>query len=168
VSDSINPYYQLFELLKKNRMTFASAESCTGGLISRNITEIPGSSEVFWGAFVTYSNESKIKMLKIDPVVLESYGAVSRETVLAMVQGVFTESSVSCSVSVSGIAGPGGGTVLKPVGTVWICAAIDGVASKAVECHFDGDRSQIQEAAAETAILMLYNLILDNRTIDSK
>lgn len=149
-------------------MTFAAAESCTGGIISREMTEFSGSSDVFWGGFVTYSNEAKIAMLSVDPVVLDTYGAVSEETVIAMAEGVISRSGVDCSVSVSGIAGPGGGTETKPVGTVWICAALKSGIREACKFQFSGSRSTVRSKAAESAIMMIYKLILDNNTIDSK
>lgn len=143
-------------------MTFAAAESCTGGLISRNMTEFAGSSEVFWGGFVTYSNAAKMKMLSVDSQILETYGAVSRETVVAMAEGVLSKSPVNCSVAVSGIAGPGGGSVDKPVGSVWICAALEDGQTKSQLFHFSGSRAHIRTDAAESAILMVYNLILND------
>jgi len=136
-----------------------AAESCTGGLISKIMTDLPGSSDIFWGGFVTYSNESKMKLLDVQDTILDSFGAVSEETVLAMARGAIDVSGADCSVSVSGIAGPGGGTLLKPVGTVWICASLKQGLDKAEEFHFTGNRGDIREKAAESALKMLYHLI---------
>lgn len=136
-----------------------TAESCTGGLISKIMTDFPGSSEVFWGSFITYSNESKIKVLNVKNLILDSYGAVSEQVVLAMAKGALGVSGADCSVSVSGVAGPGGGTLLKPVGTVWICAALNQGVESVEKFHFSGNRSEIREKTAESALMMLYHLI---------
>ena len=103
------------ELLKAKKMTLSTAESCTGGSIAALITSVPGSSEYFKGGVVAYSNEVKMNMLHVSPETLQKYGAVSRETVIEMVQGVMESMKTDCAVATSGIAGPGGGTPEKPV-----------------------------------------------------
>lgn len=142
-----------------------AAESCTGGLISKIMTDFPGSSDIFWGSFVTYSNQSKMKLLGVSSETLEHFGAVSSETVHAMAHGALISSGADCSVSVSGIAGPGGGTALKPVGTVWICAALKNGAERAEEFRYNGCRDSVREKTAESALKMLYQLILENKLL---
>jgi nicotinamide-nucleotide amidase len=102
---------------------FAVAESCTGGLVSAAITEIPGSSEVFEGGFITYSNEMKVNLLKVSQEVLETFGAVSIATAWAMAQGAVKLSDADIAVAITGIAGPNGGSEQKPVGTVVFASA---------------------------------------------
>lgn len=107
-------------LLNAYGLKLALAESCTGGYIAHLLTSMPGSSSFFNGGIVSYANETKINALGVDPHILETYGAVSEETVRAMADGVIKKMSTECSIAVSGIAGPDGGTPEKPVGTVWI------------------------------------------------
>ncbi len=145
----------------------SAAESCTGGLISKKITDCCGSSKVFWGSLITYSNDSKIKLLSISKENLKKYGAVSENTVIAMASGILSLSGADFSVSVSGVAGPGGGTVVNPVGSVWICVASASGISKSQKIIFSGNRDEVREKAAESALLMVYNFILDNASIDS-
>ncbi len=158
---------RLLTELKKNNLSISVAESCTGGLISSKITDIEGSSSVFWGGFITYSNKAKQKLLSIDKVLLDTYGAVSEETVVAMATGALLHSGASYSVSVSGIAGPGGGTENKPVGTVWICVSTKNDNNRTCKFNFTGDRIEIREKAAESALVMLLNFVLNKTTIDS-
>ena len=110
------------ELLKKRKLTVSTAESCTGGSIAERLTSIAGSSEYFKGSIVAYSNEVKKDLLYVSSETLEKYGAVSEETVIEMVKGAMKALKTDCAVATSGIAGPGGGTPVKPVGTVWIAA----------------------------------------------
>ncbi len=111
------------ELLLKKQQTLALAESCTGGLIAHRITRVAGSSEYFLGAAVAYSNREKIRSLGVNQATLEKFGAVSRETALEMSQGIRERTGASIALSVTGIAGPTGGTAEKPVGTVWVSIA---------------------------------------------
>lgn len=129
--------------MKQAGVLLVSAESCTAGLVSGTITEVPGSSSVLWGGFVVYSNESKVH-IGVSPEVIESYGAVSRETVLSLVEASLARSPANTAVAVSGIAGPDGGTDAKPVGTVWLAAGIRGKAPHAIRCHFSGDRRGVR------------------------
>jgi len=108
------------DLLKSKNYTFATAESCSGGFMAHLITSIPGSSAYYMGSSVTYSNESKTQLLNIPTSLIEKYGAVSEPVVLAMVESVKKLFNVDCAVATTGVAGPGGGTVEKPVGTVWV------------------------------------------------
>ena len=113
----------LLDLCRSKRLKLGAAESCTGGLLAATLTEIPGSSDVFERGFVTYSNEAKETMLGVPPLTLKSHGAVSRETAEAMARGVLAHAPVDLAVSITGIAGPGGGTGLKPVGLVHFAVA---------------------------------------------
>lgn len=110
----------VFQQLLDNKLTITTAESCTGGLIASQITALAGSSQIFEAGYVTYSNKMKTKMLSVPPTTLESYGAVSKETVIAMAKGALEHSNADIAIAVSGIAGPTGGTKEKPTGTVWI------------------------------------------------
>jgi PncC family amidohydrolase len=110
----------LVELASKKKLTLATAESCTGGLIGAAITAIPGSSAAFKGGIIAYDNAAKNKFLKVPPGMIHKYGAVSRHVALAMAKGAIEALNVDIAVSVTGIAGPGGGSKGKPVGTVWI------------------------------------------------
>ena len=111
----------LVDLLIQHKQTVSTAESCTGGLIASNITRIAGSSAVFEAGYVTYSNRIKSELLQVKPQTLEAHGAVSEAVVIEMAQGALAASGSDWTVSVSGIAGPGGGSEEKPVGTVWLC-----------------------------------------------
>ena len=115
-----NLTYKIIQKLIKKKLKISFAESCTGGLLSSNITSISGSSKVFNLSFITYSNEAKINILKVPKKVINKYGAVSKECCLSMVKNLSKISKANISVSITGIAGPGGGTKLKPVGLVFI------------------------------------------------
>lgn len=135
-------------------LNLAVAESCTGGLLSHLITNVPGSSNYFLGGVVSYANQAKIHTLGVKPETLENYGAVSRETVLEMAQGVRWTFSADIAVSVSGIAGPGGGVPGKPVGTVWFGLSV--AEFDQTWCfNFSGDRQDIKRQAAEMAMKLL-------------
>ena len=111
------------QLLLAKQQTLALAESCTGGYISHRITRVAGSSAYYYGGAVTYSNDAKMRFLGVDPATLESHGAVSRETALEMSRGIRERTGASIGLSVTGVAGPSGGSPEKPVGTVWISIA---------------------------------------------
>jgi len=115
--------HQLSKSLRNRNLKVVSAESCTGGLFSTAMTEIPGSSEVFERGYVTYSNESKIELLTVPTFFINDFGAVSRETAIAMAEGALLMSRADISVAITGTAGPDGGTDEKPVGTVFIASA---------------------------------------------
>lgn len=148
----------LGSILAERGETLATAESCTGGNIAHEITRIAGSSVYFKGSVVAYSNEVKTRVLNVSSEILSGFGAVSRETVLQMVSGVQRLLSSDCAIATSGIAGPGGGSVEKPVGTVWIAVRY-GERSE-VECFcFEGDREQVIVRATQSALLMLIQLM---------
>ena len=111
------------KMLRQRNLTISTAESCTGGLVAHKITEIPGSSAYYMGSLITYSNEAKIKQLGVGRMTLEKFGAVSEETVKEMVRGLLDTMGTDIGISISGIAGPGGGTPEKPVGTIWMAIA---------------------------------------------
>ena len=148
----------LGSILAERGETLATAESCTGGNIAHEITRIAGSSVYFKGSVVAYSNEVKTRVLNVSSEILSGFGAVSRETVLQMVSGVQRLLSSDCAIATSGIAGPDGGSVEKPVGTVWIAVRY-GERSE-VECFcFEGDREQVIARATQSALLMLIQLM---------
>lgn len=146
-------------LLRKKNLTVCTAESCTGGTISQMLTSVPGASHYFPGGVVTYSYESKIRELGVSAQTLETFGAVSEETVIAMAEGAQRKFGTHFSVSVSGIAGPDGGTPDKPVGTVWM--AISGPNGTVAQKQLFGDnRERNIERSALTALNMLRKEIL--------
>jgi PncC family amidohydrolase len=146
------------DLLHQRNLRLALAESCTGGLIGNRITDVPGSSEYFIGSIVAYAYEAKVALLGVSWDTLNTLGAVSRETVLEMAHGARKALNTDIAVSVSGIAGPGGGTLDKPVGTTWIAlVAKDG--EWAYEFHFQGDREQNKSSAADSALQLLLDYL---------
>ena len=142
------------KLLASQKMTLSLAESCTGGLISSRITQVPGSSDYFIGGAVTYSNKLKTHFLKISTSLIAGSGAVSSEVAQAMAEGMRRESGSDVSIGVTGIAGPGGGTESKPIGTVYIAlASSDGC--QVIKHSFSGNRKRIQELSAHNGLNML-------------
>ncbi|HEX9971039.1 MAG TPA: CinA family protein [bacterium] len=151
-------YHSLVDLLRSEKLTLATAESCTGGLIAKLITDIPGSSEVFVGGIVSYSNDMKEKWLGVSHETLEKFGAVSEKTVSEMLDGILKQTGSDLGIAVSGIAGPGGGTLEKPVGTVYIGIAFHG--QKIIEqCFFQGSREDVRIASAKKAANMIVKMI---------
>ncbi len=149
---------QIGRLLRERGLKLSLAESCTGGLLGDRITNLPGSSEYFWGSLVTYAYEAKVAVLHVSWDTLNSKGAVSRQTVLEMARGARLALSTDIAVSVSGIAGPGGGTDEKPVGTTWIClVAADGEWTRLFQ--FQGDRLQNKSSAADAALRLLLDYL---------
>ena len=143
---------QLANQLMVNHLMVAVAESCTGGMLAQQLTAITGSSKWFECGFVTYSNVSKIRMLGVEANVLSEYGAVSAQVAEQMAVGVIANSDASISASITGIAGPSGGTDEKPIGTVFIGTARKHQKAKSVLHHFHGDRGSIREQATQAAI----------------
>ena len=146
------------ELLKKRKLTVSTAESCTGGSIAERLTSIAGSSEYFKGSIVAYSNEVKKDLLYVSSETLEKYGAVSEETVIEMVKGAMKALKTDCAVATSGIAGPGGGTPEKPVGTVWIAAGYKNEI-RTYKQETNRGRSMNIERAGNNTLLMLRDLL---------
>lgn len=142
---------KLVSLLKQKSLTITTAESCTGGMISSEITKIPGVSQHFNASFVTYSNEAKMKYLSVSKHSLSAHGAVSEEVVLEMAEGALQAGDADFSIAISGIAGPTGGTEVKPVGTVFIGFATQ-KKKKAFNLHFKGSREGIRKKSVLWAI----------------
>ena len=148
----------VLDLLRGKRL--AVGESCTGGLIAGRITAVPGASDVFVGGVVAYANGVKTDLLEVPAATLEAHGAVSEEAVRAMAEGVQRRFAAEAGLAVTGIAGPGGGTPDKPVGTVWLAARL-GSATRAVKRVFPGDRGEIRGRAAQAALDLLRRLCLE-------
>ena len=144
------------ELLTIKKLTIATAESCTGGLIANRITNVPGSSKYFERGIISYSNESKTELLNVPLNIIESTGAVSEQTAKAMAIGVKELAKTDLGLGVTGIAGPGGGTIEKPVGLVYIGFATN-LSVKVKRYNFNGNRKEIKQQTADAAL----NIILD-------
>jgi nicotinamide-nucleotide amidase len=138
------------ELLRKQQKV-CTAESCTGGLIAKTFTDLAGSSDWFDRGFVTYSNAAKSEMLGVPASLIEDYGAVSEAIASAMASGALRHSEADYAIAVTGVAGPGGGSGEKPVGTVWIAVAFKD--ELGAQCHhFDGDRAAVREATLRAGL----------------
>ncbi|KAB2317821.1 CinA family protein [Betaproteobacteria bacterium SCN1] len=137
----------------------ATAESCTGGWIGEVLTSIPGSSSFYERGFITYANAAKIELLGVPPDTIATYGAVSEETARAMAHGALVRSPVHAALSVSGIAGPGGGTREKPVGTVCYGWALNDGTLMSSTCRLDGDRTEIRSRAVAAALRGMIELV---------
>jgi nicotinamide-nucleotide amidase len=151
--------------LRARDTDLAVAESCTGGLVAKRLTDIPGASDVFLGGVVAYSNEAKIRHLGVDAGTLERHGAVSADVAQAMAEGVVRAFDAGAGLGVTGIAGPGGGTAEKPVGTVWYAAWYGGRCAVRGE-RFPGDREAVRERSAQAALMLLLRL-LEGRATDA-
>ncbi len=149
---------EVCKLLADNKMTVATAESCTGGMIAELLTSVSGASTVFGYGFVTYSNEAKQKLLGVKKETLSQFGAVSEQTVTEMADGALKVANADIAVSVSGIAGPTGGTEEKPVGLVYIGLSQNGKATKAIKNIFDGDRDSVRRQTAEKVFELILNI----------
>ncbi|KTD21027.1 RNA 2',3'-cyclic phosphodiesterase [Legionella londiniensis] len=143
---------RLGAILSKRKIRCTVAESCTGGSLAAVLTEIPGASNWFERGFVTYSNESKHQLLGVPFGLIKSHGAVSDKVARLMAEGAILQSEAQVSVAITGIAGPGGGSTEKPIGTVWISWAGDLVPTESHCYHFKGDRSSIRRQAVEEAL----------------
>lgn len=139
------------EALCERGWMLCAAESCTGGWVAKVCTDIPGSSHWFDRGFVTYTNDAKQDLLGVPAACLQEHGAVSGETVRAMVDGAMARSRAQVAVAISGIAGPGGGSAEKPVGTVWLAWG-HGEARVVERASFDGDREQVRRQAVARAL----------------
>ncbi len=150
------------ELLRQRGLQLALAESCTGGLVSHLVTNVPGSSDYYVGGVTSYAYEAKVRLLGVSWETLEKYGAVSEQTVLEMARGVRLALASDISVAVSGIAGPSGGTPEKPVGTVWI-----GLSSAKIEYArhylFSGERLAVKEQSAQAALSVLVEYLQEGK-----
>ncbi len=150
---------RIVSLMREKNLTLAAAESCTGGMFSSRMIDVPGVSDIFKAGFVTYANEAKQNLIKVKEETLAQFGAVSEQTAREMVLGAMKAAKADMAVATTGIAGPGGGTKEKPVGLVYIaCGSADNIVVE--RCFFDGSRSEIRQASVEHALEMLYREIL--------
>jgi len=159
-----NDMINLQELLRANNKTITTAESCTGGLVAHLITNISGSSDIFNGGIVSYSNEIKSQELGVKNETLENFGAVSTQVVEEMLKGSLVKFSANYAIAISGIAGPTGGSPKKPVGTV-VIGISDSSAHEIVKVwHFNGAREEVQQQAAIKSLEEIYKFI--QKTLD--
>ena len=150
---------QIVGLLQEKKVTLATAESCTGGMLASRIIDVPGVSEVFKAGLVTYANEAKQNLIGVKEDTLAQFGAVSEQTAREMVLGAIKAAKADMAVATTGIAGPGGGTKEKPVGLVYIaCGSADDIIVE--RCLFSGSRKEIRQASVEHALGMLYKEIM--------
>ena len=156
--------HTLAALLLSDKRMLATAESCTGGLIAAACTDLAGSSDWFERGFVTYSNQAKTEMLGVDAQLIDTHGAVSEPVARAMAQGALQRSRAQVAVAVTGVAGPGGGSADKPVGTVWFAWALPWGVSSEVQ-HFAGDRAAVRAATVAHALGRLIALLQDARAV---
>ena len=154
--------FKLVELLKEHGMSISTAESCTGGLIASEISAVPGASEVFFESIVTYSNEAKMRELGVRAETLAEHGAVSRETAEEMSRGICAHTGANIGIGVTGIAGPSGGTVKKPVGTVFVSIYADG-GTNTYHLMINGSRTQVREEACNFALKTTAELLEDRK-----
>lgn len=151
---------QVIELARTRGVMIATAESCTGGLIAGALTDIAGSSAVVDRGFVTYSNSAKMEMLEVSPETLQAFGAVSSQTAQQMADGALAHSQASLTVSVTGIAGPGGGSADKPVGLVWFGLAQAGKPTRTLSRKFgDVGRERVRALTVEQALRLLIDAL---------
>jgi nicotinamide-nucleotide amidase len=162
LSNQVPPTSGLVELvaalLLNNGLKLAAAESCTGGLVAAACTDLAGSSDWFERGFVTYSNAAKTELLGVDAALIEAHGAVSEAVAQAMAQGTLAHSRAQVSLAVTGVAGPGGGSVDKPVGTVWFAWCVTG-RIHTQKMQFTGDRAAVRRAAVHHALQGLHELL---------
>jgi nicotinamide-nucleotide amidase len=154
-SDGQNLEEVVVRLLTEHQQTLAIAESCTGGFLAHRITNVPGASAVFLAGYVTYSNEAKAAMLGVDPNVIAQHGAVSEAIAKSMAEGARRQASANFALATTGIAGPGGGTEEKPVGTVFVALASDGAGTEVKRLFLPDDRQTFKELTTQAALEML-------------
>jgi nicotinamide-nucleotide amidase len=150
-----NLAHRLASVLEAKKQRLISVESCTGGMVAAYLTSLPGSSEWFEGAFVTYRLSAKSRMVDVTEATLEQHGAVSEPTARAMAEGALKNSDADVSVAITGVAGPGGGDIITPVGTVWFAWALREPEIRCVQTlqsHFDGDRESVRNQAVNLAL----------------
>lgn len=143
-----NLVQQLSQALRQRDWRISTAESCTGGLLAGALTELAGSSDVFEFGWVTYANRAKVQALQVPGAALEQHGAVSEAVAVAMAQGAAANAGAELAIAVTGVAGPGGGSAEKPVGTVWIAWYLNGMV-RAERHVFTGNRAAIRQAAVQ-------------------
>jgi nicotinamide-nucleotide amidase len=148
------------KLLMERKQTLAVAESCTGGFLAHRITNVPGASTVFLAGYVTYANEAKEGMLGVDARLISAHGAVSVNVARAMAEGARQQANTTFALATTGIAGPGGGTEEKPVGTVFVALAADGATTQVRSFRFPDDRPTFKELTTQAALEMLRRSLL--------
>lgn len=161
-SDGSSLAATVIRLAAESGASLATAESCTGGLVAAALTDVPGSSHVFRGSVVAYANETKSAALGVDPSLIEAHGAVSEAVAVAMARGALTIPGTTRAVATTGIAGPGGGTPDKPLGTVWFAVAHSGGGTTAEMHRYGGDRTMVRHRARTTALDLLRRSLLDS------
>jgi PncC family amidohydrolase len=155
--------FELYDLLKEYNITITTAESATGGMIASTLVNVPGISGYFKEGYITYSDEAKIKLLGVDKAVIDIFGVVSRQTAEAMADGAARNAGTRAAISVTGVAGPDGGSKDCPVGTVYIGCHLD--MNTVCEHHlFEGDRASVRKQAAEAALKLMIRMIKDEST----
>lgn len=159
----MDEFYELAQkvgaALQGHQWQLATAESCTGGMVSAAVTEVAGSSAWFDRAFITYSNEAKVGLLDVSPLTLHAHGAVSEQIVREMLAGALAHSVAHVAVAISGIAGPGGGMPDKPVGTVCFGWQRRGLAPVCVTRHLQGDRTAVRKQSTQIALSGILELV---------
>ena len=151
---------EIIQFMTEHKLTLSAAESCTGGMFSARVINTPGASAVYEAGFVTYANKAKHKLIGVKKKTLKEHSAVSKETAKEMVKGTLKETGADYAVSITGIAGPGGGTEEKPVGLVYIgCGRKHHIVVK--QYHFSGNRTQIREACVENALIQLWEVLTE-------
>lgn len=153
---------KLGEVLTRRGLQLAVAESCTGGWVAQVMTSVAGSSRWFERGYVTYSNAAKMEMLGVQASTLGKHGAVSEATVREMAEGALTHSHAQVAVAITGIAGPGGGSLEKPVGSVWLAWSRQDRPTQARLAHFLGNRDAVRRQAVETALRGVMDLLSDD------
>jgi PncC family amidohydrolase len=151
---------RVVERLVARGLRLATAESCTGGLLTARLTDPPGASRFLAGGAVSYADEAKVRLLGVRPETLAAYGAVSEQVAREMAEGASAALGAEVGVAITGVAGPGGGTAEKPVGTVWIAATLEG-ATRAERHHFGGDRAMVRERSVQAALELLDSLLTE-------
>lgn len=160
MSENVEYVKKIVETLKARGEVFCTAESCTGGQISKTVTDLAGVSAVFFGGVVSYANEIKEKLLGVRHKTLEKYGAVSEQTAAEMATGAVRALGADFSVAVTGIAGPDGGSEEKPVGLVYIACADKNGNVKVTKNLFSGDRKAVRDQTTKTALQMLVDFVV--------
>lgn len=156
-----SPEERVISLLQERGLKVATAESCTGGALAAALVNVSGASEVFEEGYITYSNKAKHKNLGVKTCTLKAHGAVSKQTAKEMSKGCLKAAKADVALSVTGIAGPGGGTAEKPVGLVYIGCCFQGK-TKVIKCQFSGSRSEVRRQSVEAALLLAESCILKN------
>lgn len=157
--------HELLAAFTSRKKTLALAESCTGGAIAARLTSVSGASEYFLGSIVVYSNEFKIDFLGVSEELLQRYGAVSAEVIVAMTEGLLAKTRADIVASISGIAGPTGATPGKPVGTVWVAVVTRGSAPIVQKLQLSGSRSAIIDASASAVLQLIKSQVTSEKIL---